>query len=165
MKLKADNEIYIDTIEEVVEGLGLKLVYYKLIKQNKSVKAVIDVHKPDGLVSHDDCNLVVRWCRPFLEEQFGENVILEVSSPGVNRILKTERELKIFKGCEVEVYFRDKFVKEKLENNENSGIFLLNDYKDNNLYLMPLTINDDNPSKVTEQIINKDAIGKRKLLN
>lgn len=176
--LQADNEIYIDTIEEIIEGLGLKLVYYRLISQKNSVKVIIDIHKPDGFVTHKDCSLVIRQCQPFLEEELEQDVQLEVSSPGVNRILKTEREYEVFKGYEVEVYFKNEFIKEqKNETNDkislrNGDIFILNDYKDKEFFLLPKTSKDSYSKKEEPynddkkvKVIDKDNITKIKLLN
>ncbi len=170
--MKIDNEIYIETIEEIIEGLGLKLVSYKIIKGKKSTKVAIDIHKPKGYISHNDCKLVIKNCGPFLNEKFGDEVELEVSSPGINRILKTERELKVFKDYDIEVYFKEDFLENAKKNNKthliNGGVFILSDYRENNLYLIPKNPDSDNRNideNNNEEIVNINSITKIKLLN
>lgn len=134
------NEEYIEIIDEIVEGLGLKLVSYKLIRQKNDVKAKIDIHKPKDFISHEDCAMVHRVCESFLVDKFGDNVYLEVSSPGINRILKTEREFKVFKGYEVELYFNINFLKSDANKNniKNGNRFILKNYNNDIFYLVPL---------------------------
>lgn len=177
--LKEDNkEIYIDEIEEIVDGLGYKLIAYKVLKQKNSVKIFIDIHKPNNFISHKDCNFVIINCKPFFEDKFGDNVELEVSSPGVNRLLKSDRELNAFIGYEMEIYFKpDAFNNSDLQ---NGCIYLLNDFKDNSLYLKKVLKTDDKSSKTkkhhkknddnneqydSEKIINRNDVTKIKLLN
>ena len=179
---KKVNDIYIDTIEEIIENLGYKLVEYHLIYQGKSVRAVIDIHKSYGYISHKDCENVSKNCEDFLIEKFGDDITLEVSSPGINRILKTDRELKVFIGYEIELYFK-KDLKKQLRNSgklhliKDGNAYILKNYKNNELFIIP--INKDmakslsvcsgqaNEQKEEEYLlkISKNEISKIKLLN
>lgn len=162
----------IEIIEEIIEGLGYKLVYYNMVKLKEKCKVVIDIHKPDGGLSFEDCKVVYKNCESFLIEKFGEDLILEVSSPGVNRILKTERELKVFIGNKIEIYFDNSFLENFDFPIKNGDVYLLNDYKDGFIYITPIESNKDtstNLSNGEKQLIiekvNVDNINKIKLMD
>ncbi len=175
---KKNKYLYIDTIEEIIENLGYKLVDYNLIYQGNMVKAKIDIHNPYGYISHKDCGIVSKHCEEFLIEKIDENIVLEVSSPGINRILKTERELKVFKGYEIELYFKKDFINDSNKMKKNLHIisgdkYLLIDYVDNILYVDHLTDNKSDIDIENKEIddfddvikINIEDISKIKLLN
>jgi len=63
----------------------------------------IFIYSPKHPVSHQDCTNITRGLGDFLDELIPVKYYLEVSSPGVNRKLKTEREYVIFKGKPVVV--------------------------------------------------------------
>lgn len=161
MKSFNNKEEYIEIIEEIIEGLGLKLIKYILVKQKGSIKALIDIHKPQSHISHDDCSLVVKNCKPFLDEKFDSDVLLEVSSPGVNRILKTKREYKAFEGYEVEVYLKKNYLENDDNKISNGSVFILGNLEGQNIHLKHVNINNDN----TDEILDISNITKMKLLN
>ncbi len=177
-----NNNLYIDFIEEIVEDLGFKLVYYNLLVGKGSVSCVMDIHKPLGYVSHDDCTLVSRKCYDFLSGKFGDIVSMEVSSPGVNRMLTTEREFRAFMGYNVELYFKSNFLKnytyEDVNGDSvslNSGdMFKLEDFADNCLHVRKvftrndIGLHDDDVELEIGKILlklNVNDISKIKLLN
>jgi ribosome maturation factor RimP len=105
-------ELY-DTLEPVVKGLGMVLIELAVFRHKGSsasqgsiqVKAV--VYKA-GAVGVDDCSKVHRAVMPRLELTFpGVDVYLEVSSPGIDRLIKDGSEFAHFEGRGVACYRTD----------------------------------------------------------
>ena len=99
-------------VESVVERLaqplalarGLQLVDVEFVKEGPSLHLRIYVDKPGG-VSLDDCQGLHEELGRLVDEavQTGDPYYLEVSSPGLDRPLKKERDYEVFRWREVEV--------------------------------------------------------------
>ena len=104
----AKRETYEQKTEEIllpiVEKNGFELVDVEYVKEggNWYLRAYID--KPGG-INVDDCEMVSRELSDILDEKdfIDEAYILEVSSPGLGRPLKKEKDFKRSLGQEVEV--------------------------------------------------------------
>ncbi len=92
------------TADTVAEELGFYVVDAEYKKENDSKVLRIYVDKEGG-ISIDECET---FSRRF-EEEFdkldiiNDAYMLEVSSPGVDRVLKTEREFNYYLGRRVDV--------------------------------------------------------------
>ena len=88
----------------IVEAKGFELVDVEWVKEgaNWYLRAYID--KENG-ITVDDCELVSRAANDILDEKdfIDEAYILEVSSPGLGRPLKKEKDFARSLGEEVEV--------------------------------------------------------------
>ncbi len=88
----------------IMEANGFELVDVEYIKEagNWYLRAYID--KPGG-ITVDDCEVVNRELGDLLDRDdfIDESYILEVSSPGLGRPLKKERDFIRSKGEEVEI--------------------------------------------------------------
>lgn len=88
----------------IVEQNGFELVDVEYVKEggNWYLRAYID--KPGG-IQVDDCEKVSRQLSEFLDEKdyIDEAYILEVSSPGLGRPLKKEKDFKRSIGEKVEI--------------------------------------------------------------
>ncbi len=101
-------EMYEKNTEEILlpmmEELGFELVDVEYVKEGSSwyLRAYID--KPGG-INIDDCETVSRRLSDILDEKdyIDEAYILEVSSPGLGRPLKKEKDYKRSLGEEVEI--------------------------------------------------------------
>ena len=101
-------EIYEQKTEElllpIVEKNGFELVDVEYVKEGGSwyLRAYID--KPGG-INVDDCETVSRELSDLLDEKdyIDEAYILEVSSPGLGRPLKKEKDFQRSLGQEVEI--------------------------------------------------------------
>lgn len=101
--LKKDIPYFMEC-ETLVEGLGFKLVDLNVFhkKDGWQVKAVI---KSEHGVGIKDCTAVHRCLQPRLEALIGsQDITMEVSSPGINRIVKRSVELYAFIGEEAEIW-------------------------------------------------------------
>ena len=109
----------------IVEEHGFELVDVEYVKEGGTwyLRAYID--KPGG-INVDDCEVVSRRLSDILDEKdyIEEEYILEVSSPGLGRPLKKEKDFKRSLGEEVDVRTYRMIEKQK----EFTG--LLKDYDD-----------------------------------
>lgn len=109
----------------IVEEHGFELVDVEYVKEGGTwyLRAYID--KPGG-INVDDCEVVSRRLSDILDEKdyIDEAYILEVSSPGLGRPLKKEKDFKRSLGEEVDVRTYRMIEKQK----EFTG--LLKDYDD-----------------------------------
>ncbi len=91
-------------LQPIVDEYGFELVDVEYVKEGSTwyLRAYID--KPGG-ISIDDCEKVSRRLSDLLDqEDFIEDAyIMEVSSPGLGRPLKKEKDFKRSLGEEVEV--------------------------------------------------------------
>ena len=90
----------------IMEELGFELVDVEYVKEGSNwyLRAYID--KPGG-ITVDDCETVSRRLDALLDEEdfIDESYILEVSSPGLGRPLKKEKDFARSIGEEIEIHF------------------------------------------------------------
>ena len=98
-------------IEKMVIRLGYELVDLEIINHGQLLRVFID--KPD-LVNIDDCVLVSNQLNHALsvEEEFNYDR-LEVSSPGVDRVIKKLEDFDRFNGEKVKIKTRSAIVDRK----------------------------------------------------
>ncbi len=114
--------------ETIANDLDFDLVDVEYIKEFGSNFLKIYIDKVDG-VSTDDCQSMSEKLSQILDEKdpIQESYYLEVSSPGLDRPLKTDKDLKrnINKDVEIKLY-------KALENKKNyEGILL--DFNENEI--------------------------------
>lgn len=88
----------------VVETLNYELVDVEFIKEGTNWYLRIYIDKPGG-ITIDDCQAVSEQMSEILDKKdpIEQSYYLEVSSPGLERPLKTERDFIKYKGELVEV--------------------------------------------------------------
>jgi ribosome maturation factor RimP len=84
--------------------LELELVDVEMVREGPSRILRLIIDKPGG-VSHEDCARVSRIADPLIDQelQMNNHDYLEVSSPGLERPLKTERDFLRHQGEWVEL--------------------------------------------------------------
>ena len=87
--------------QRLADELGFELVDVSLDKEGAGKYLRIYIDKPEG-ISLDDCERYHRAIQPQLESY--EYDFLEVSSPGVDRPLKKDRDFERALGLEVEIH-------------------------------------------------------------
>jgi ribosome maturation factor RimP len=117
-------------IEPVLEPEGIELVdiEFKLEGGRWVLRLYIDT--PQG-VTLDDCELVSRQIGALLDikDRIEHRYVLEVSSPGINRVLRKEEDFRLFAGSPVRIRTRRKLTGRRnfqgiLKGMENSAIIL-----------------------------------------
>ena len=92
-----------DDLAPVIEGLGYQIVELRAKRRKDGYSVHVVLHR-DGGVTIDDCAEVHTTILPRIritEEE--QDISLEVSSPGIDRVLKTLREFSVFVGKGVRV--------------------------------------------------------------
>lgn len=86
-----------------------------VIRINSGKVLEISVLAPDRPVTMDDCEGITRILQAHEDfmKKYGEETILSVASPGLERNLKTEHELSIYTGHEVRVVHKQEKRTEK----------------------------------------------------
>ena len=119
-----------ELLEPIVREKGFELVDVEYVKEAGTwyLRAYID--KPGG-ITVDDCELVSRAFGDILDEKdyIAENYIFEVSSPGLDRPLKKEKDFARSVGKEVEVRLYKAIDKKK------EFVGLLDSYDDHSVTL------------------------------
>ncbi|MBQ3640304.1 MAG: ribosome maturation factor RimP [Clostridia bacterium] len=93
-----------NAILPVVEGLGYSLWDVEYVKEGADMFLRITIDRPEG-ITIDDCEVVHRAIDPVLDEvdPIEDAYHLEVSSPGLERDLRTEAHFAACTGREIEV--------------------------------------------------------------
>lgn len=94
-----------EKVAPVIENLGYEVVEIEYAKKSDGMNLTFYIDKDEG-VNIDDCELVSKTIDPLLEELNPTDdapYILSVSSPGIDRPLKTERDFKRNLNKEIEV--------------------------------------------------------------
>ena len=99
-----------ELVEPVIEGLGIELVDTEYVKEGSNWYLRLYIDKPGG-VSIDDCQTVHEAVNDIIDEAdpIDGPYIFEVSSPGLDRPLKTERDFlrNIGEIVELSLYAKD----------------------------------------------------------
>lgn len=134
-----------ELIKPLAEKNSLEIVDVEYVKEggNYFLRAYLD---KEGGITIDDCEVVSRELSDLLdrEDYIEDSYILEVSSPGLGRPLKKEKDFKRSMGEEVEVktYTMKEFEFYKRKAKEFAGI--LTGYDNGNV-----TIKDDDDNELT----------------
>ncbi|MDN9830744.1 ribosome maturation factor RimP [Clostridioides difficile] len=96
------------TIEEIVTKItdehGFEMVDVEYVKEAGEYYLRVYIDKEEG-ISLNECELVSRELSPILDEKdpIKENYFLEVSSPGLDRALKKDRDFVRYQGRDVDL--------------------------------------------------------------
>ncbi|MGN1201429.1 MAG: ribosome maturation factor RimP [Candidatus Caccovivens sp.] len=94
-----------EKLRPVIEEMGYELVDVDYVKENGGMSLIFTIDKEDG-VTIDDCEVVNRKIDPILDElnpTDDKPYTLVVSSPGLDRPIKTDRDLNRNIGKEVDI--------------------------------------------------------------
>ncbi len=110
------------------EGMELVDIEYKMGRGRGILRLYID--KPEG-VKIDDCERVSKRIDPILDKSdiIGGRYLLEVSSPGLDRPLKKEKDFKRFMGRLIKVKTFSPI------DNQKTFVGTLKDYKEERIVL------------------------------
>ncbi len=130
-------QIVLDLSKEIAESSGCYIYDVEYVKEGGERYLRIYADKEDGGITIDECEIISRSLSDVLDEAnpIKENYILEVSSPGVERKLKTPEHFNRYIGEIVDVGLYkaingSKTASGKLENYADGNItVVLNDEK------------------------------------
>ena len=95
-------------IETMLGNVGLHLLEFSLSRHKGSIKVKAVVYSPLG-TGTDECAKAYRLILPQVQLAFeAHNPDIEISSPGIDRIIKSEREWKAFVGTTIKILTHDR---------------------------------------------------------
>ena len=103
MKREAVEEFVSSVVEGIIAGTEMELVDVDYVRERDWYLRVY-LDKP-GSVDLDDCQMVSEKLSAVLDEKdpITENYLLEVSSPGLDRVLKKDKDLIRYNGRDVDI--------------------------------------------------------------
>lgn len=118
-------------LKEKIENIGYDLYDVEYAKEGKNYFLRIYIDKPEG-IDLNDCEKVNDAISDLLDEAnyIKDQYFLEVSSPGIERILRKDKHLEQNKGKEIAIKL---FKKDETGNKEYQGI--LKDFDDETITL------------------------------
>lgn len=115
----------ITLISPWVQSLGYEIVYLEVDQRQKALRLFIDHADGSQGVGIQDCVTVTKALdepldkMPEIDQVFGAaGYELEVSSPGIDRPLRTARDFEKFKGSEIRVHTFRPLTASELDNSE-----------------------------------------------
>ncbi len=127
-------------IDNTLMRFGLIPVEIELVKENHKWFLRIFIYSTEREVNLEDCEKVSRSLSDFLEELIPFKYYLEVSSPGVERKIKSDKEYLIFNGKDINLKLKEpvdesgekQFVAKIVDFDESEGltVYAYKDKKD-----------------------------------
>jgi len=106
MVSRAEEELR-ELVAPLVEGMGFRLVELGLHRSRSGGRVHVVIYRAQG-VGVEDCAALSRNLRPRLALAAGLGEVgLEVSSPGLERVIKDPAEYEIFRGRRVPLWLRE----------------------------------------------------------
>jgi ribosome maturation factor RimP len=100
----SQEQALLDQVKPILEGMGFSLVELRLGRSKRQSYLSVVVYRPEG-VGIDECAAISRNLLPRLELlDWLPDLRLEVSSPGLDRVLRSSEEFGIFKGRGLKVW-------------------------------------------------------------
>lgn len=134
MKQEINRHEVLEKITPLIENTAMRFGYIPIeiefIKENHRWFLRIFLYSKEKDVTLDDCEKVTRSLSDFLDELIPVKYNLEVSSPGLERKFKSDKEFVIFKGRRVSIKLKNPldgetekiFKGEILDFDENEGL-------------------------------------------
>ena len=94
-------------IENTAVRFNLVPIEIEFVKENHRWFLRIYLYSYDHDITLDDCEKVSRSLSDFLEELIPFKYYLEVSTPGIERKLKSDKEYLIFRGKDINLKLRE----------------------------------------------------------
>lgn len=103
MKRDAVEEFVSGVVESIIESTELELVDVEYVHEREwYLRVFLD---KEGGIDLDDCQMVSEQLSQVLDEKdpIKENYLLEVSSPGLDRVLKKDKDFVRYHGRDVDI--------------------------------------------------------------
>lgn len=105
MRREHIEDLIAQEVEQIIAGTALELVDVEYVREkNWYLRVFID---KDGGVDLEDCQRISEKLSKVLDEKdpIQDNYLLEVSSPGLDRILKKDKDFIRYAGRTVDIHF------------------------------------------------------------
>lgn len=141
-------------LKGMIESLGYELYDVEYVKEGKNYFLRIYIDKPEG-IDLNDCEMVNDAISDRLDEAnyIKEPYFLEVSSPGVERVLRKDKHLEQNRGEEIEIKL---FKKDENGKKEYQGI--LKNFDGDKIILEQIKQGKEEPNQVQNVEIERKDI-------
>ena len=141
-------------LKGMIESLGYELYDVEYVKEGKNYFLRIYIDKPEG-IDLNDCEKVNDAISDRLDEAnyIKEPYFLEVSSPGVERVLRKDKHLEQNRGEEIEIKL---FKKDENGKKEYQGI--LKNFDEDKIILEQIKQGKEEPNQVQNLEIERKDI-------
>ena len=149
-------------LKDIIEDLDYELYDVEYVKEGKNYFLRIYIDKPEG-IDLKDCEKVNDAISDLLDEAnyIKEPYFLEVSSPGVERVLRRDKHLEQNKGKEIEI----KLFK-KAQNGEKEYQGILKNFDESKIILEQIKQEKEGQEQVQNiEIERKDIAHIKKIYN
>ncbi len=113
-------------VEPIVSGMGFTLVELRHSRSKNQNHIILVIYRPEG-VGVNECAAISKNLYPRLELIDGlDNLQLQVSSPGLDRVLMSREEYSIFRGRNVKIMLHGEteWIRGRIESAEGGELFL-----------------------------------------
>jgi ribosome maturation factor RimP len=93
-------------LETTVVGLGYELVDIEMSPRGRTIRIFIDLPGKENGVDVDDCALVSNQLSRLLDVENVDYDRLEISSPGLDRVVKKAEDFARFAGQDIQIKLR-----------------------------------------------------------
>ena len=93
-------------LETTVVGLGYELVDIEMSPRGRTIRIFIDLPGKENGVNVDDCALVSNQLSRLLDVENVDYDRLEISSPGLDRVVKKPEDFQRFAGQDIQIKLR-----------------------------------------------------------
>ncbi|MBS1191574.1 MAG: hypothetical protein H6R10_3366 [Rhodocyclaceae bacterium] len=93
-------------LEKTVIGLGYELVDIELSPRGRTIRVFIDLPEKENGVGVEDCAKVSNQLSRLLEVENVDYDRLEISSPGLDRVVKKAADFERFAGRDIQIKLR-----------------------------------------------------------
>ena len=111
MKQEINRHEILEKITPLIENTAMRFGYLPIeiefVKENHRWFLRIFLYSKEKDVTLDDCEKVTRSLSDFLDELIPVKYFLEVSSPGLERKFKSDKEFLIFKGRRISIKLKN----------------------------------------------------------
>ena len=119
-----------EKIQPIIDNLGAEIVEITLHRTGKKLELRLLVDKDKG-IAIDECALISRQIGHLLEQEsiINERYLLEVSSPGLDRSLKTKRDFERVIPDMIDIWLSEpanekSFISGNIKSAEENGLFI-----------------------------------------
>lgn len=114
----------------ILDSMGISLVESSVGRHRGDIKVNLVLYKQDG-IGLDDLTKAQKILRPRLELEYDrDNLSLEISSPGLSRVIKRDNEYGLFIGRSVRILHGEDWVNGILKAYDGKNIIIEVDGKD-----------------------------------
>lgn len=128
VKIIDNSEVY-NLIKNITNQLGIEIIEINTFKKRDKGRIQIVLYKGDDFGVDTLCDLH-RMILLSLEVVLKYNFSLEISTPGINRKIKSDREFKIFEGRKIKLMLGNDFEEGLILKAEADGFIFKTDTKE-----------------------------------